>query len=229
MARPKRDQRTDLQTAIKDTALKQIAENGAAALSLRAVARELNITAPAIYNHFARRDDLVTVLINEAFTSFADALEAARDACPVDDHRERLRAISWAYYRWATVHPQRYMLIFGTPISGYKTGPETATTADRSLLILASVIDGTYQAEKIHLSPGYAKLTPGLQARYEMMCQKDWPYSTIVTHLSLAWWSMMHGLTSLNLYGYLPNFLADQVEPFIELEIDRCMRLLGLE
>jgi len=57
-----------LQSAIKETAWKQIAENGVAALSLRAIARELGITALAIYNSFPSRDDLVTVLIVDAFT-----------------------------------------------------------------------------------------------------------------------------------------------------------------
>ena len=52
--RPKRsDQHPDLQSAIKETAWKQIAETGASAMSLRAIARELGITAPAIYNYFS--------------------------------------------------------------------------------------------------------------------------------------------------------------------------------
>ena len=44
---------------IKETAWKQIAEFGAPALSLRAIARELNISAPAIYNYFPDRDALI--------------------------------------------------------------------------------------------------------------------------------------------------------------------------
>ena len=64
MVRPiKRKQIPNLQEAIKDTAWKQLAEFGAPALSLRAIARELKITAPAIYNYFPNRDALVTALI----------------------------------------------------------------------------------------------------------------------------------------------------------------------
>ena len=55
--RPKQtEQHPNLEAAIKETAWKQIAGFGAAALSLRAIARELGITAPAIYNYFQRRD-----------------------------------------------------------------------------------------------------------------------------------------------------------------------------
>ena len=64
MARPtKKEQIPNLPEAIKETAWRHIAEKGAAALSLRAIARQLKITAPAIYNYFPDRDSLVTSLI----------------------------------------------------------------------------------------------------------------------------------------------------------------------
>ena len=63
MVRPKRSQQhPNLQEAIKNVALNQMATSGSASLSLRAIARELKITAPAIYNYFSNRDDLVTAL-----------------------------------------------------------------------------------------------------------------------------------------------------------------------
>ena len=74
MVRPTiKKQIPNLQEAIKETAWKQIAEFGAPALSLRAIARELKITAPAIYNYFPDRDALVTALIIDAYTSFGDS------------------------------------------------------------------------------------------------------------------------------------------------------------
>ena len=74
--RPRREDRhPDLQTAIKETAWKQISVAGAPTLGLRSIARELNITAPSIYNYFPSRDDLVTALIVDAYNSLADAQE----------------------------------------------------------------------------------------------------------------------------------------------------------
>src|ERR1700690_1393056 len=114
MARPKRTaQIADLQDAIKETAWKQIAEFGAPTLSLRAIARELGITAPAIYNYFPSRDELVTALIIDAYTSFGDSQFEARDAIPAADLMGRMTAIGVAYRTWALAHPQRYQLIFG--------------------------------------------------------------------------------------------------------------------
>src|SRR5512147_1369778 len=110
--RPRRaEQQPNLQEAIKETAWKQIAEFGAAALSLRAIARELNITAPAIYNYFPDRDALVTALIIDAFTSFGDWQLEARDSVSEDDTKGRLEAIGLAYRDWANTFPQRYQLI----------------------------------------------------------------------------------------------------------------------
>src|ERR1043165_2727827 len=121
MVRPTRKKQIhDLQKQIKDTAWKQIAEFGTPALSLRAIARKLKITAPAIYNYFPDRDALVTALIIDAYKSFGDSQLEARDAVPVNDVQGRMQAIGIAYRTWAHTYPQRYQLIFGTPIPGYE-------------------------------------------------------------------------------------------------------------
>src|SRR5512143_3167717 len=143
MSRPKRTaQIADLQEAIKKTAWKQIAEFGAPALSLRAIARELKITAPAIYNYFPDREALVTALIIDAFTSFGDWQLEARDSFPESDLPGRLYAIGLAYREWAHAFPQRYQLIFGTPIPGYQAPLEqTFPASARSPSALLSVVE----------------------------------------------------------------------------------------
>ncbi|MBN8655204.1 MAG: TetR/AcrR family transcriptional regulator, partial [Anaerolineae bacterium] len=141
MVRPsKKTQIPNLQEAIKETAWKQIAETGAAALSLRAIARELKITAPAIYNYFPDRDALVTALIIDAYTSFGDYQIIARDAQAEHDLAGQLQAIGLAYRQWALEYPQRYQLIFGTPIPGYQAPMmEVLPSAARSLSAPVSV------------------------------------------------------------------------------------------
>lgn len=229
MPRPKRDQPNDLPAAILSTAWQQIRADGAAALSLRSIARELNITAPAIYHYYPNRDELVTALIVDAFSAFADALEAARDMCPVEDHAGRLRAICGAYREWALGNPQKYILIFGTPIPGYRMAPETGLAARRSFLALMGVIGEGYRAGIYHLPPGYRNLAPGLQAQYEALIHMGMPYTPVVIQLALAVWSWVHGLTSLELYGYFNGFLAGQTDEFIRLETERMMLAIGLQ
>src|SRR5215216_1021374 len=86
---------------IKAIAWKQVAEAGAGSLSLRAIAREMGVTAPALYRYYKDRDALVAALLIDAFHSFSHALEAARDGCDMHDHAGRFRAISKGYFQWA--------------------------------------------------------------------------------------------------------------------------------
>jgi hypothetical protein len=48
-----------------------------------------------------------------------------------------------------------------------------------------------------------------------------------VTNLALSAWSMIHGMTSLYLYGYFSGFLADQSESFVNLEVEKMTRAIG--
>ncbi len=149
--RPRTDQRQpNLQEAIKDTAWKQIAESGAASLSLRAIARELDITAPAIYNYYPSRDDLVTALIVDAFTSLAEAQEASITGLAQNRRAVRLSALGLAYREWAVTYPQRYHLIFGTPIPNY-TAPEEVTqpAAAQALIPLIQAIQDLASAGEL--------------------------------------------------------------------------------
>jgi AcrR family transcriptional regulator len=207
MARPRRsEQQIDLQEAIKDTAWKQIAELGAPTLSLRAIARELGITAPAIYNYFQRRDDLVTALIIDAYTSFGDWQISARDSQTEDDLGGRMRAIGIAYRKWALAYPQRYQLIFGTPIPGYEAPMEKVfPSAARSLGVLVSVVEAARAAGRLK-ADHFPQVAPGLEAAFEIW--KGYGGEADVLSLSVAVliWTHVHGLVSLEIANNLPPF-----------------------
>lgn len=207
MARPiKKKQIPNLQEAILDTAWKQIAEFGAAALSLRAIARALKITAPAIYNYFPDRDALVTALIIDAFTSLGDWQLEARDAIPETDLKGRLQAIGIAYRDWAHTFPQRYQLIFGTPIPGY-TGPieKILPSSARSLSALVSVIEGLRRAGKLNLE-AFPKVKPENKANFEMWLMYKEKADILSLSFAMIVWSRVHGIVSLEIQGNLPPF-----------------------
>ena len=69
--------RAELTAEIKATARRQLAEVGAPALSLRAVARELGMASSAVYRYFESRDALLTALIVDAFDAVGQTAEAA--------------------------------------------------------------------------------------------------------------------------------------------------------
>jgi AcrR family transcriptional regulator len=210
MVRPiKRKQIPNLQEAIKETAWKQIAEFGAPALSLRAIARELKITAPAIYNYFPDRDALVTALIIEAYTSFGDSQIEARDSVSAADLPERLAAIGHAYRQWALDHPQRYGLIFGTPIPGYQAPlMEVLPSAARSLSALVSVIDQLRIQGKLK-ADGYPSVQPGYEQQFEVWKKFAGDYDVFALSVAMLIWSRVHGLVSLEVTNNLPPFGVD--------------------
>jgi AcrR family transcriptional regulator len=199
-----------------------------ASLSLRAIAREMGMTAPGLYRYYPSRDDLVTALIVEAFNSFSEALENAREAQNQNDHVERFRAISRAYFAWAVANSQKYALLFGTPVRGYRLSQEAGPAAQRAFLILQGVIGEAYAAGKITGELATLRLPAGLKSQYEALRNLGMPYVPVVTHLALSTWATIHGITSLYLYGYLTSFLGEQVESFVGFEIEKMVRMLGL-
>ena len=219
MVRPTHKQRIpNLQEAIKDTAWKQIAECGAPELSLRAIARELNITAPAIYNYFPRRDDLVTALILDAFTSLAESQKKSIESIPATKPEARLAALGLAYRDWALQYQQRYQLIFGTPIPGY-VGPEDITTpaAAWALVPLIETLQALYEAGKLQVKK-LPKLTPALKSMLEewrgFISQSAPTVHIEVLYLTLVIWSRVHGLVSIEIGHQNPAFISDPGEIF---------------
>ena len=210
MVRPsKKTQIPNLQEAIKETAWKQIAETGASALSLRAIARELKITAPAIYNYFPDRDALVTGLIIDAYTSFGDYQLAARDTQAGDDLVGRLQAIGFAYRQWALEYPQRYQLIFGTPIPGYQAPMmEVLPSAARSLSALVSVVDDLRIADKLS-AEDFPAVQPGYEQVFDIWRGFAGNYNIFSLSVSMIIWSRVHGLVSLEIAGNMPPFGVD--------------------
>jgi len=216
MVRPiKQKQIPNLQNVIKEIAWKQIAEYGAPALSLRAIARELKITAPAIYNYFPDRDALVTALIVDAYKSFGDSQLEARDAVLSGDVLGRMKAIGIAYRTWAHTFPQRYQLIFGTPIPGYAAPlMEVLPSAARSLSALVSVVEQLRVTGKLNV-----KSFPHVKREYKVSFETWKKYGGDVDILSMSVamviWSRVHGIVSLEIASNLPPFGANGDELYL--------------
>ena len=113
-------------------AREQLACEGAAALSLRAIAREMGMVSSAIYRYFAGRDELLTQLIMESYDSLGEAVRAG-DELVTDrtDLPARWRATAHALRKWAFDHPEEWALLFGTPVPGYAAPVDTIGPASR--------------------------------------------------------------------------------------------------
>ena len=110
--------RAAIEAAIIERGRAQLAEVGAAALSLRAIARDLGMVSSAVYRYVANRDDLLTLLIVAVYDDLGDAVDAAL-ATAGADVRDRFDALCHALRGWALAHPHDYALIYGSPVPDY--------------------------------------------------------------------------------------------------------------
>ncbi len=221
--RKRGQQGTSLLEAIKTAAWRQVSAEGAAALSLRAIARGLGITAPAIYNYFHRRDDLVTALVVDAYTAFGASQAAAVSGLRADDHAGRLRALGVAYRRWALASPERYQLMFGAPYPGYRIPAEVVgPVAGRALSVLVGVLEQARRAGALRpvgrgSATAGAALRPGLPAANVESLYGSADPGVLRTAVSI--WTRVHGPVAIELSGQYPPFTADP-EQVYQLELD---------
>ena len=216
---------------IKEAAWQQITRDGAAALSLRAIAKQLDLTSPALYHYYPNRDALVNDLIKDAFHLLATSVEQVLSLLPQNDHVNRFLAIGNAYRNWANAYPQRYVLIFGVPIPNYQPSLEDIegiqTEGNRALGILVHVIGEAWQAGKINLPAYYQNLTPLLRTRLEGWKQiTGLDYPVQVLYLTLIAWCRIHGIVSLELRQQFPP-IADAAEVF-GLEVKAFLMQIGM-
>lgn len=138
----KRQQARDrIEARIIEVGRRHLSTDGAAGVSLRAIAREMGLVSSAVYRYVASRDDLLTLLLVDAYTELADAVDAAAGA---EDWAVRLVAMAHAARRWAVDQPARWALLYGSPVPGYRApadltvGPGTRVVGS----LFAAVADG---------------------------------------------------------------------------------------
>lgn len=124
-----------------------LATDGAAALSLRAVARDLGVVSSAVYRYVASRDDLLTLLVVDGYDELGDAVDAAEAKVDRGDHAGRMRAVGRAVRTWALAEPATYALLFGSPVPGYEAPAEQTTgPGTRVVRRLVEVWEDAWQA-----------------------------------------------------------------------------------
>jgi AcrR family transcriptional regulator len=134
--------RAELTREITETARRHLSTDGAAGLSLRAVARDMGMVSSAIYRYFPSRDDLLTALIIDGYDAVGAAAEDAVAACPQGDQPRRWLVACRAVRAWALAHPHEYALVYGSPVPGYQAPEQTIGPASRVAAVLGEIIAG---------------------------------------------------------------------------------------
>lgn len=204
--------RAQLVELIKDTARRHLAESGATGLSLRAVARDLDMASSALYRYFANRDDLLTALIVDAYDAVGRTAEEAAAAAAAAGRGPggRWLAACRAVRRWALDHPQEFALVYGSPVPGYRAPQTTVGPAARiPLLLVEAVRDAAAAgelAEPAGRLPGAPLVEPGLPGALALSA--DAPPDLIERGITV--WVALIGTITFELFGHFENVVADR-------------------
>ena len=165
--------RRETMREIRERTMHQLETQGAGAVSLNAVAREMGMTGPALYRYYPSRDAVLTDLIVETYEELSKAIEGA--VIGAADPRSAIRALARAYRSWAREHPTRYQLLFGTPVPGYvDDSMRTTPPAQHTLNVVIEAL-----------------------SRFGAGPQEDLVWAAV------EGWSRLHGFVSLELGGHL--------------------------
>jgi AcrR family transcriptional regulator len=141
-----------------------LAAHGAAALSLRAVARDLGVVSSAVYRYVENRDELLTLLLIDAYGELGDEVDAAVGRVAEGDFAGRFQALGRAVRGWAIREPACYALLFGSPVPGYRAPAERTTgPGTRVIYSLMSIFDAAWRAGALgaEASPAPARTVGG--------------------------------------------------------------------
>src|SRR4051794_9534595 len=114
--------RADTVREIKQTARQVLVKHGVDGLALRPVAREMGMTAPALYRYFSSREDLVENVVADLYDELVAVLEDARDDARPAPARVQLPAWCSAFRRWAATPVPESGLLFGSVGDGVGPG-----------------------------------------------------------------------------------------------------------
>ncbi|WP_137292151.1 TetR/AcrR family transcriptional regulator [Nocardioides dongxiaopingii] len=219
--------RAELTRAILDSAATQLADVGPAALSVRAVARDLEMASSAVYRYFPSRDALLTALIIEAYDDLGAAVESAERAVRRGDLRGRWRAVAHGVRDWAVGHPHRYALTHGSPVPGYAAPVDTVVPATRVTLALLTVLRDAQAAGRTPAA-GPARVPAAEKAALgPVMAFVDPPLSPAFAVRGLTAWATLFGHVSLELFGHLHRGVLDYDTHFATV-VDQLAADLGL-
>ncbi len=220
--------RAELTREIADTARRHLATEGAAGLSLRAVAREMGMVSSAVYRYFPSRDDLLTTLIIDGYNAIGAAVEEADKGCRGDDYPGRWLAACRALRTWALAHPHEYALVYGSPVPGYRAPAQTIEPASRVAAVLGRIISGALAAGALD-PPGLGTALPGgFGPDADRLRESVLPGAPDdIAARALATWASVFGMVSFELFGQFENVVTDR-DGYYDYVVTSLGRVVGL-
>jgi AcrR family transcriptional regulator len=228
---------------ITTTARRLLVEQGPDAASLRAIAREMGMTAPGLYRYYSSREELLRHVVASMFRELDGDIRGAIEAAgpkPASGFASesgrrthlamKMVAACREFRRWALNHKDEFALLFGVPVPGLDDG--RFDIAEQCALEFA----GTFYVLFLELwnatrfpVPADADIDPVLRrqlGRFGEKLRADAPDGAILVFLRC--WTLLYGAVSMEVFGHL-GFALDDPAPMFELTLSDLAGLVGLE
>lgn len=162
--------------ALIDATVAAIEQNGLAGVSLRSITRRAAVSHAAPAHHFGDKAGLFTAVAVEGFHELERELTRALDVAAGRPPGERMQALAVAYVSFATAHRAHFEVMFR---------PELLRTDDPDL-------------QRAGLAT-FSLLRQAVQSAHD----DGFGGRLGVDELTLAAWSLVHGIVQLTTYGVL--------------------------
>ena len=219
-------QRAATEAEIRGVARRLLAAGGLEALTLRGIAREMGMTAPAIYRYFASLEDLVGALCEELFGESAAAIGAAIEDSGATDLNARMHVAIRAFRSWALSRPAEFLLMFRRPVTPLEEVWASAkhdSFAGLFLEMFVRLVDqGGVRLPPAEAVPASACASLHAFARAHHLELADpalWAFSRS--------WVRLYSVICLEILGQL-EFMFEDVTPYFEAELAAVAESLGM-
>ena len=206
---------------------RHLAEEGAAALSLRAVTRDLGMVSSAVYRYVANRDDLLTLLVVDAYPELGDEVDAAVLAASRGGWDARILAAATAVRRWALREPGRYALLYGSPVPGYEAPERTTEPGTRVIRLLVALVEEGVRRGDVVDGPARVPVARALRVDLgRVRADLGLAMDPAVLGRAVVLWSSLFGAVSLEVFGQYGAGTFGQPERLFEHQMRVVLSML---
>ncbi|RZK17835.1 MAG: TetR/AcrR family transcriptional regulator [Flavobacterium sp.] len=155
---------------ILDASLEIVKEEGWQSLSMRKIADKIEYTAPIIYEYFANKEGILLELTRKGYIILASEIKKAKEKH--NTLEDQLEAMWLAYWHFAFNYKELYQLMYGVDMNCCEL-KKSMVEAERADDLIYEVIEELITIEK---------------PTEDFVCTKFYTF-----------WSIIHGLISINL------------------------------
>jgi AcrR family transcriptional regulator len=236
MSEPTRRERARAATDrdIRQQARTLLVNEGPEAVTLRAIARQLGITAPALYRYYSSREDLVHHVRMDICADLADDLSADLVDIPEGDTLNQVLTICRGFRKWALAHPREFTMVFAYPNGG---PPELHTDPFGQIFL---TVAGRVLITKQFTPPPDDTIPSFMRADLELFRGEllttiaetgvDVPADILsigTAYMVLQFWIRLYGQVALEVFGHFPFFVSD-TDAFFEIMLAELVEDAGL-